>query len=262
MNPKFTEFSFAIRYVFFVLSVLGCALYLWRLGKVPVEEKIPEQKMVGALSVLLIMFNDPFYPITIMAPNPVSSYFSVFFVVNFMIFVLFFWIIFLDRIHLEDGEKQTKVFEWKRIMFAFVTYILSLVLYVEYALDHLDNLPIVPTHDLLTTRFIVLEIILLILVVCGFIYIAFRYIKICMSIEEKLWRNEMFMFFSLFFLFTTLVIFVINGFRIHSYHGNRILLLYTEMNMYTFYMQYMYSVTGEEVERIDRGQLQDNEGVK
>ena len=32
--------------------------------------------------------------------------------------------------------------------------------------------------------------------------------------------------------------------------------------MYTFYMQYMYSVTSEEVERIQRGQLQENDGMK
>ena len=32
--------------------------------------------------------------------------------------------------------------------------------------------------------------------------------------------------------------------------------------MYTFYMQYMDSITGEEVERIDRGQLQENDGMK
>ena len=34
------------------------------------------------------------------------------------------------------------------------------------------------------------------------------------------------------------------------------------MNMYTFYMQYMYSVTGEEVERIERGQLRESDGIK
>ena len=72
----------------------------------------------------------------------------------------------------------------------------------------------------------------------------------------------MFMFFSLFFLFTTLVIFVMNGFRIHSYHGNRILLLYTEMNMYTFYMQYMYSVTSEELAKIKSGEFQETDRVK
>ena len=227
VNPEFTKYTFLIRYVFFLLSVIGSVMYLWRLKKVPIEERIVEQKMVAMLSILLILFNDPFYPITILSPNPVSSYFSVFFVVNFIIFLLFFWIIFFDRIHLEDGEKQTKVFEWKRIIYIFVTYTLSLVLYVEYSLDHLEDIPIVLAQDLISTKFVVLKVSLIIFVVGGFLYITFKYIKICITIEEKLWRNESFIFFSFFFLFTTLVMFIINGFRIHSYHGNRILQLYT-----------------------------------
>ena len=51
------------------------------------------------------MFNDPFYPITILVPNSVSSYLSVFFVINFVIVLLFLWIVFLDRIFYEDGKK-------------------------------------------------------------------------------------------------------------------------------------------------------------
>lgn len=70
----------------------------------------------------------------------------------------------------------------------------------------------------------------------------------------------MFIFFSLFFLFTTMVLFIINGFTIHSYHGNRVLLLYTSMNMYGFYMSYMYTVTGEDMEKVDKGQINE-EGI-
>lgn len=51
------------------------------------------------------------------------------------------------------------------------------------------------------------------------------------------------MFFSIFFIFISIVMFFVNGYNIFSYTGNRILLLFTQANMYTFYMQYMYSVT-------------------
>ena len=70
----------------------------------------------------------------------------------------------------------------------------------------------------------------------------------------------MFIFFSLFFLFTTLVLFILAGFRINSYHGNRILLIYTQMNMYTFYMCYMYTVTEEDMQRIERGHFLEEDG--
>ena len=33
--------------------------------------------------------------------------------------------------------------------------------------------------------------------------------------------------------------------------GSRILLLFTIMNMYTFYLQYMYSITGDEKNNVE-----------
>ena len=121
--------------MFFILSLLTCIVYLFRYSKIPEKERVVEQKIIAALSVLLILFNDPFYPITILKPNPVSSYFSVFFVINFVILLLFLWIVFLDRIYFEDGEKETKIIDWKRYIYIFVTYLLTLILYVEYAID-------------------------------------------------------------------------------------------------------------------------------
>lgn len=59
-----------MRYVFFGLAIIGCVLYMIRFVKIPETEKIIEQKLVAVASVLLIMFNDPFYPITVLNPNP------------------------------------------------------------------------------------------------------------------------------------------------------------------------------------------------
>ena len=130
VNPEFTKYTFAIRYIFFGLSLIVLGLYACRYRRVPRSAKIIEQKLVLVLCVLLIFFNDPFYPITILSPNPISSYLSVFFVVNFVMFLLFFWIIFLDRIYFEDGEKATNLLNWKRILFIAISYVLTFILYV------------------------------------------------------------------------------------------------------------------------------------
>lgn len=70
MNSKYTFYTIILRYVFFVIAIVGCVLYFIRYVKIPQDKKIIEQKMVGIASVLLIMFNDPFYPITVLNPNP------------------------------------------------------------------------------------------------------------------------------------------------------------------------------------------------
>ena len=112
--------------------------------------------MVFVLSILLIFFNDPIYPVTVLTGNKAASYFSVFFIITFTIYLLFFWIFLLDRILYEDGQKKTELMNWKRVLYFVLTYVITLVLYTEYAFDNLEGMPIVPTQDLFSTKFVAL----------------------------------------------------------------------------------------------------------
>lgn len=55
----------------------------------------------------------------------------------------------------------------------------------------------------------------------------------------------MFLMFSFIFIVVIIVMLIINGFSVYEYTGNRILILFTFMNMYTIYLQYMFSVTSK-----------------
>ena len=55
--------------------------------------------MVLALSVVTIIFNDPFYVVTVTHPNYASNVFSVMFVVTLATFLVVFWLVILDRIN-------------------------------------------------------------------------------------------------------------------------------------------------------------------
>ena len=52
-----------------VCAIFSCSFYMSRYIKIPRNKCIIEQKMVAVASVLLIMFNDPFYAITVLKPN-------------------------------------------------------------------------------------------------------------------------------------------------------------------------------------------------
>lgn len=82
-------------------------LYFLRFSKLPKEKRSVEQILVAILSILLIMFNDPFYPITVLKPNGVSAFFSILFIVNLVVMLFVFWIVTADRIHFEDGQLQS-----------------------------------------------------------------------------------------------------------------------------------------------------------
>jgi hypothetical protein len=97
---------------------------------------------------------------------------------------------------------------------------------------------------------------IIILFVVAFGYMIAQYIQIFLKFEGKLWRNQLFVFFSIFFIIVTFfckyslnVVFFINGFDIHSFIGGRVLILYVELNTYLIYMQYMYSPTAEAIQK-------------
>lgn len=101
---------------------------------------------------------------------------------------------------------------------------------------------------------------IIVLFVAGFGFMIAMYVQIFLKFEEKLWRHQLFVFFSIFFVLVTFfctlptnLVFFINGFDIHNFVGGRVLMLYVELNTYLFYMQYMYSPTSEAIQKSQQG---------
>jgi hypothetical protein len=96
ISMRYTQFGVALRYVFFFLTLASSIVYFLRLRKIKPTEYVLEQKMVLALSIVTIIFNDPFYIITVTHPNYASNVFSVMFVVNLATYLMIFWVTILD----------------------------------------------------------------------------------------------------------------------------------------------------------------------
>ena len=75
------------------------------------------------MSILLIMFNDPFYPITILKPNGASAFFSIVFVINLVAVLFLFWLVTADRIHFDDGQLTTEQFTKKKVFVVFILWL-------------------------------------------------------------------------------------------------------------------------------------------
>lgn len=59
------------------MSLLAAFLYNRRYRKIAINDRIIEQKLIEILSVLVVFFNDPFYPITILKENMVRYFFII-----------------------------------------------------------------------------------------------------------------------------------------------------------------------------------------
>ena len=94
------------------------------------------------------------------------------------------------------------------------------------------------------------EIIAFLAILSGICYIIVQYIRACYSLFDKIWRNQIFMIFSIIFVIMILVMAFVNGYGVYDYVGSRILIFFVFMNLYTAYLLYMYSITHEELKEI------------
>jgi len=69
VNPEYTDFLLALRYVCLAISIIF-VLYYWRsLRQMRGEKLVFEQKFIRVLGILLILFNDPICASTILSPT-------------------------------------------------------------------------------------------------------------------------------------------------------------------------------------------------
>lgn len=92
------------------------------------------------------------------------------------------------------------------------------------------------------------------------LYTAYRYAQICASSESKLWRSYIFVVFSSIFIVIIFIIACSNAFIPYNYEGPVIFLTYAFVNMYIYYLQYMFSITREEAEKMDK--IRENGGIE
>lgn len=154
------------------------------------------------------------------------------------------WVIFYDRIYYEEGRKDTDQIKLYKIVAAVVLFILLMILYMLYAAYRLDNHPLVPTERMNDRTILILDVLVSICFGVIMLHILYRYISICCDKEERLWRSELFMTYSILFMLAMIVfIFTDNALGAYRYDGTTVIFLYGLMNFYVWYLQYMYSPT-------------------
>jgi hypothetical protein len=100
------------------------------------------------------------------------------------------------------------------------------------------------------------KVIIGISVVVAFGYITYRFGLMCFSDEDRIWRSYIFMVFSSVFIFAVFLIITSNALMPLNYSGSSIVLVYGLVNVYVYYLQIMYTITEEEV-----GKLQGEGGL-
>ena len=79
-DSKYTNFLLILRYTCLVWSLIVAVLYLTFYRRIPFQLRTFEHKYIAALVFSLILFNDPFFGISIYSGNAVWAILSTIFV--------------------------------------------------------------------------------------------------------------------------------------------------------------------------------------
>ena len=173
----------------------------------------------------------------------------MFFIVNLITFLLLLWLVFADRIYFEDGQQETVQLTWKKVAYVALVWIILIICLMAYTMQQVEGSPIVP-HDF-QRRYTGARVIIALVVLVGMVYIVVRFVKSCMAPEGRTWRSTLFMCFSSAFILAVFIILVSNALVPYNYSGSTILVVYSLINVYIYYLQYMYTITRDELERLE-----------
>ena len=187
VNEDNTVYIIVLRYIFLAISIAAAVVYCLMYRKLPSSDKSIEQTFVAAISVLLILFNDPFYIFTVLTPNGFTYIFQVFrtftsiaFVSTFITCLLALVIMFLLRIYSDEGRREILVEKWKRIAMSayfIILFLLTIITYCVFAYNS-QNSPILSSYSLENSGFIGLLVATFIFVGVAILMTVILYVAI------------------------------------------------------------------------------------
>lgn len=112
-----------------------------------------------------------------------------------------------------------------------------------YSMQQINIAPILSSN--FEASYIAAKVVIILSLLVSVTYIGYRYIQICRSPEEKLWRSNIFMVISSVFIFIIFIVVAANQLIPYNYSGSSVLLVYGLVNIYVYYLQYMFTITRE-----------------
>ncbi|XP_074663050.1 transmembrane protein 181-like isoform X2 [Tubulanus polymorphus] len=101
-NPTFTQLEIWFRFVFLVLTFLATCLFAHSLRKFSMRDWSIEQKWMSVLLPLLLLYNDPIFPMTFLVDSWVPGMFDALFQASFLCALLLFWLCIYHGVRQND----------------------------------------------------------------------------------------------------------------------------------------------------------------
>uniref|UniRef100_A0A672UD06 Transmembrane protein 181 n=1 Tax=Strigops habroptila TaxID=2489341 RepID=A0A672UD06_STRHB len=244
-NPTFSQVEIWFRFVFVVLTFMVTCLFAHSLRKFSMRDWGIEQKWMSILLPLLLLYNDPFFPLSFLVNSWFPGMLDDLFQSLFLCALLLFWLCVYHGIRVQ-GERKCLTFYLPKFFIVGLLWLASVTLGIWQTVNEVHD----PTYQYRvdTGNFQGMKIFFLVVATTYVLYLLFLIVRACSEL-----RNMPYVDLRLKFL--TALTFVVLVISIVILYLPEFLSFYGLLNFYLYTLAFVYSPSKN---ALYESQLKDN----
>lgn len=252
-NPLFSQVEIWFRFVFVVLTFMVTCMFAHSLRKFSMRDWGIEQKWMSILLPLLLLYNDPFFPLSFLVNSWFPGTLDAFFQALFLCALLLFWLCVYHGIRVQ-GERKCLTFYLPKLVIVGLLWLSAVTLGIWQTVNELQD----PTYQYKVdiANFQGMKIFFLIVVTLYVLYLVFLVVRACSELKNMPYTDLRLKFLTALTLVVLIISMVILYLRFgskalqdnfvaelstHYQNSAEFLSFYGLLNFYLYTLAFVYS---------------------
>ncbi|XP_031207818.1 transmembrane protein 181 isoform X3 [Mastomys coucha] len=180
-NPAFSQLEIWFRFVFVVLTFIVICLFVHSLRKFSMRDWGIEQKWMSVLLALLLLYNDPFFPLSFLVNSWFPGMLDDFFQSLFLCALLLFWLCVYHGIRVQ-GERKCLTFYLPKFFIVGLLWLASVTLGIWQTFNELNDPMYQYRVD--TGNFQGMKVFFMVVAAVYILYLLFLIVRACSELRH------------------------------------------------------------------------------
>ncbi|XP_051792974.1 transmembrane protein 181 isoform X2 [Acanthochromis polyacanthus] len=180
-NPTFSQVEIWFRFVFVVLTFMVTCMFAHSLRKFSMRDWGIEQKWMSILLPLLLLYNDPFFPLSFLVNSWFPGTLDAFFQALFLCALLLFWLCVYHGIRVQ-GERKFLTFYLPKLIIVGLLWLSAVTLGIWQTVNELQDPTYLYKIDI--ANFQGMKVFFLIVVSFYILYLIFLIVRACSELKN------------------------------------------------------------------------------
>ncbi|XP_055046500.1 transmembrane protein 181 isoform X1 [Misgurnus anguillicaudatus] len=252
-NATFSQVEIWFRFVFVVMTFIVTCMFAHSLRKFSMRDWGIEQKWMSILLPLLLLYNDPFFPLSFLMNSWFPGTLDAFFQATFLCALLLFWLCVYHGIRVQ-GERKFWTFYVPKLVMVGLLWLSAVTLGIWQTVNELQD----PTYQYKVDiqNFQGMKIFFLLLVGLYVLYLVFLVVRACSELKNMPYTDLRLKFLTALTLVVLMISMVILYLRFgsralqdnfvaelstHYQNSAEFLSFYGLLNFYLYTLAFVYS---------------------